>query len=216
MNINNPVKYTDKYVCFLDLLGYKESLKNVDEFEKLISTNSLFNVFKNMSNQNTNLDMQLFSDSIFIAANSSDLSDMLIYISFLSSNLLQNGFLLRGGITFGKLYNENNIFTGPAIVDAYKLENQNAIYPRIIIDEYAHNQMLIDLPSKINRFREDFDGFYFYDILKLFQEDHPTDWEATFIKYKDFTKKSLEKLSNSTNLKLIAKYKWFNNYLKTY
>ena len=55
---------------------------------------------------------------------------------------LKNGFIVRGAITHGDLFydNEKNIWFGPAMNRAYFLESKRAKFPRVIIDpKYAED-----------------------------------------------------------------------------
>lgn len=53
----------------------------------------------------------------------------------LQTKLITRGILVRGSISFGKLFSDdtNNIIVGPGLINAYELEAK-ANYPRIIID----------------------------------------------------------------------------------
>lgn len=42
---------------------------------------------------------------------------------------------MHGGVTVGSLIHDNNKCFDPAMVEAHTLESQNAVYPRILIDE---------------------------------------------------------------------------------
>ena len=44
-------------------------------------------------------------------------------------------FLVRGGLTTGKLYHTGKHVVGPAMIEAYRLESQVAQVPRVVIDE---------------------------------------------------------------------------------
>ncbi|WP_338988091.1 hypothetical protein KST01_03635 [Fusobacterium animalis] len=49
---------------------------------------------------------------------------MILDIIYISIELLDKGVYIRGGMTYGKLYHENNICFGPAMVEAYSLEQK--------------------------------------------------------------------------------------------
>ncbi len=49
--------------------------------------------------------------------------------------LLKYKILIRGAITSGKLYHNNGVLFGEALVNAYNMEKDKACYPRIIYDE---------------------------------------------------------------------------------
>ncbi|KTC78705.1 hypothetical protein [Legionella cincinnatiensis] len=68
---------------------------------------------------------------------------------------LEKGFLLRGGISVGKLYHIDNIIFGPALVEAHKLESNEAKFPRIlisdkVIDEIEPHPCLPIMKDQIN------------------------------------------------------------------
>ncbi len=45
------------------------------------------------------------------------------------------GFLIRGGISIGRLFHSDNFIFGDALIKAYELESKYAKYPRIILDD---------------------------------------------------------------------------------
>lgn len=44
------------------------------------------------------------------------------------------GFFLRGAVTIGDLFHDDQIVFGPALNRAYELESEEAVYPRILFD----------------------------------------------------------------------------------
>jgi hypothetical protein len=83
--------------------------------------------------------------------------------------LARDGVLVRGGVCIGDLFvrPDAGIVFGPALVKAYKLESQYAIYPRIIIDRDligdAHQQGYIE--HWRDSFQRGEDGAYYLDYL---------------------------------------------------
>ena len=63
--------------------------------------------------------------------------ELLIDLMFLCIDLINKGIYVRGGVVFGDIIHNKNISWGPALIEAYKLEENDAIYPRIIIDKNA-------------------------------------------------------------------------------
>lgn len=57
-------------------------------------------------------------------------------------------------MTYGKLYHEDNICFGPAMIKAYNLE-QEAIYPRIIVDNLAIEKGLEQLGLDVGKITDD-------------------------------------------------------------
>lgn len=99
--------------------------------------------------------IRAFSDSVvlFVPVESLRLNDLLQRVIYLHDRFLRKGFCLRGAITIGKMYwdpqwcvpdakettlpqereIETRVTFGPGLVEAYKLESQVAVYPRLII-----------------------------------------------------------------------------------
>ena len=140
--------YKDRYIVFIDILGFKdivnksnndnkkaeEILENLKCIERIKKEND--EIFKLTS---INRRVTIFSDSIIISypllhSESGCFLSLVLDIIYITIELLNKGVYIRGGMTYGKLYHENNICFGPAMVEAYSLE-QEAIYPIIIIDK---------------------------------------------------------------------------------
>ena len=54
--------------------------------------------------------------------------------------LIQNGVIIRAGVTVGEAYvgiNGEGPLFGSGLVRAHEIENQEAIYPRVVVDEHA-------------------------------------------------------------------------------
>gem|GEM_PF-2003931 len=146
--LSEPSEYEYQYVAFLDMLGFKsicgEGKLNCSQIKAVFNDIELLKMqFNNFSKlilpedfyQKT--DFTIMSDSIVISAPHSDLG--LLFILYLSSiiqnMLLQNGILLRGGIAEGEHFKLDNIMFGPALICAYSIESNMAVYPRIVLSD---------------------------------------------------------------------------------
>lgn len=69
------------------------------------------------------------------------------------ANCAANGIFLRGGISVGPYYYDNNVLLSPALIRAYKLETERASYPVIIVNR-ADVEALRQLPG-IRRYAPD-------------------------------------------------------------
>ena len=94
---------------------------------------------KKETDENSNLvcdkRITIFSDSIIISVLDveNSLLELILDIRYLQQNSVMHGLLLRGGISIGKLIHTEKDIYGPVFIDAYKLESECAIYPRIIL-----------------------------------------------------------------------------------
>jgi hypothetical protein len=131
----------------------------------------------------------------------------------LANFLILKGFLLRGGITIGQVYHENNIVFGPAHVSSYELESQIAKYPRILASPQLVDCFNSDKNGSTQEcFAIDVDGHYYLDYL-------PTaliHFEQSGCYQKIIQEKilSLMKISASDQraLKILKKWMWFESY----
>lgn len=134
---------TKRFVLYLDIMGFKERVKNTNiselkkslqEFkDKLVKLNPLMKGPDGKQGIKIFMKMVQFSDSIVVATNGSSKDDLnhitraaviLIHIAF------ETGFALRGVISCGKMvFDEvNQLFFGNALVDAYLLEQEMCCY----------------------------------------------------------------------------------------
>jgi hypothetical protein len=96
-------------------------------------------------------------------------------IFWLQRYLLRRGILTRGGIALGQLLHHHNVIFGPALVRAYRLESQLALFPRVIVDAPVLNTVLNHVATDIkdsifplrlaSLTRRDMDGLTHIDYL---------------------------------------------------
>lgn len=142
---------TDKFIAFLDVLGFKE-LVNKNSFKDLDSYFSkLTDVLFSLRAKSEKIDSVIISDSIILIAppGLKGFKDLLKAIQTIQSQLLWRKIILRGAVSFGPIYynDSKNIIVGKGYVRAYLLE-QEASFPRVIID-----------PAIIKLFETDKEGF---------------------------------------------------------
>lgn len=58
---------------------------------------------------------------------------IIFFSALLQLNMWINNLLVRGGISCGNFFSDERMIWGNALLRAYKLEDQIAIYPRIIV-----------------------------------------------------------------------------------
>jgi hypothetical protein len=109
-------------------------------------------------------------------ANVSDLIDSeLFFLGDLQLKVAEYGVLLRGGVCVGDIFfkPDDTIVFGPALVRAYELERDHAVYPRIVIDRNLILEMrqLGGDQHWENYLAQSDDGVYFLNYLH--------DWSAT-------------------------------------
>lgn len=150
--------YEKALVIFIDILGSQER----QDFDELYKINSKFH---NELESNQSMDMKhtvyeryitSFSDCAYIIYHyKNDVGverkddGKLFNVALANTErviqaFLYEGFICRGGISYGDVYFERNrnILFGPAVNVAYQLESGVAVYPRIIVDQYVAREIL--------------------------------------------------------------------------
>ena len=117
-----------------------------------------------------------FSDSLVISyLKESDIYHILLDIYFLCVMALEKGFLYRGAIVCGKVIHTDNKIFGPAFIDAHKIEEKIAFFPRILLDDKVIDIVKNNYSSRPNSDAEynnveklilyDFDGKPFINYI---------------------------------------------------
>lgn len=225
----------------------KEAIEIRERIKRIIDNNELIQIFNEINKQvvttvkksedgkkieepYSKFEISFFSDCFVISCPKDEKEQGKIYMEFfmgltnLAIQVASIGFLLRGGITFGKLYHIGNKCFGPAMNRAYLLESKTADFPRIIVDafavkevgsnSYGNKSMQFIGPDKT-------DGLMFLDYLsqKVYFKDNDNyhDFEGNRLDYNRFLKiirnmiiEDLIKFENDN--KLLAKYQWYKEY----
>ena len=140
--------HTSPYcLAYLDILGAKNYMSKESE-RFLNDLNSIyFNVFHGVALTNMfdkrEIFFKIFSDNILLAINLKDnntsrktkIETILNLVGNISNDALRHGYLLRGAITEGEFFQDDIFVYGRALLEAIKLEEEIAIYPRIIAQE---------------------------------------------------------------------------------
>lgn len=180
-------EYKDCYVAFLDILGFKNLLKQrvPNICEKI---NSLFDQIQEewITTVNTTgeyltnpgeIKQKVMSDSICYYVESSvpnALAGLIATCNYFQIRLLRQDapILVRGAIVRGNLYAEKDIVFGDGFVEAYLMEENTAKYPRIILTKALYNRSdTLNEHGKdyIKKFTfNDEDAFLTIDSLYLF------------------------------------------------
>jgi len=159
----NPKKYfkgelidtEQRIVCFLDVLGFSEMVKEYDaeatcNYLETIQCafNEAINLFlKGDLLQDKSileyLEYKTFSDNIVISIpyfeNPDDffnnLNILTLFVRGMQYYFMSKNIFVRGGIALGSYYADNNMLFSQGMIKAYKLESDKAIYPRVILSK---------------------------------------------------------------------------------
>jgi hypothetical protein len=162
----NSENYEDRYVVFLDILGFKELIAASARDNPTIQPSmifsaldihhasikdSFFSLIATQSPKDEVLDFRVhsFSDCVVASCLRTPLGlGLLLFFCWqISSDWLSKSFLSRGGVTAGKLLHKKNdggaaLIFGPAFNQAYKLESEVADLPRVILSKEVREACL--------------------------------------------------------------------------
>lgn len=227
--------YRLKYVAFLDLLGFKEMVyQSVGDQNILNNINMALSYTGKMQHDNYNGTMPMvdlgkqvtaFSDSIIISYDASMPGGgfhVLTDLVFICNDLLGIGIPIRGGVTVGPLIHDAQKCFGPAMTEAYLMESQKALFPRIIIDQ---NVIKYDLskPGRANTIEyeadyllglikiDPYDKLLFLDYMKQHDDfDEPAMYDDYILRTREFIIRNLK--TYAYDEKLYLKYNWLKWY----
>lgn len=183
-------EYRPHLCAFVDILGFSEWVRSISATpEKLRQLLPVLQELKARTITKRHDDDKVchhdrkitaFSDSIVISYpvfGPNPTQSICMDLIWLARRLLEQGFLTRGAVAAGNLYHRDGIVFGDAFLEAYRLEREIAIHPRIIVQDEVleagkwlkdapvfHSQLGdVDEPMSCDR---DSDGIRFLNPLK--------------------------------------------------
>lgn len=226
-DIDGQPRYARCAVLFLDLLSISEATeRGPDELRRF--HRAVERTFGRLTAPDAPWPSATFSDSIVLSVpldvfDEDDtaefaLGEILIQAGYLQLDLMDEGFVARGGITVGDIYLHGGLLFGPALVDAYRLESRKAVHPRIVLDGCVEPLLLgarafygdpdQDAPQDSQVMR-DADGVLFVDYLSLLA-DEVEGFEAGLVQHHDLICRNLA--DHARNTRVWEKYHWMADY----
>ena len=231
-------KNQDCYVAFLDIMGFADFVMGEPGIKVLSYLRQFMDFADTLNVKGLDLDVRIFSDCVIISTPAgggfAEYHKFLLYVCNLQFAALTAGGLgllpVRGSITKGQFYTDNAGLTfGHALVSAHGLENQIAVYPRVIIslEDYTPEKaresnlavnalnwgMKVSHAEKASTVRRDFDGLLHLNYLSAVYAT-PDKWIPQGNQYvaahKDFIAENIKKFQG--NKRVSAKYEWMKNY----
>lgn len=180
-----PIELKPYIVSFIDLLGFSSMVAHDCETpngeQKYIE--SLHDChMETRSFQAVHPELQLiqFSDSVVFALPYSveNYKTIIGIISNYQYSLLKKGILCRGGVSYGKHYFTEDFLFSNGMIEAYRLESQVALYPRVVVGKDLFDLIKptisaedADIPLLFEQ-----DGLWFIDYLRERESDEV--WSA--------------------------------------
>lgn len=227
--IDKMGQYEKYMVGYLDLLGAKSRMKHDVDGVYLNTVYSNFEIAKLLTEAMYEIDgspfrAKIFSDNIVVALPCDDagfdnshpmiaLNRMSAIIGALQRKFLEHNILSRGCITYGDLFIDDLMVFGPALIQAYEMENDVAIFPRVVLSGQAQEfDVRIKLESRVvstNKFRKDSDGMLFLSYLDYSDASDVRSLIAQSMKW------VIGAIDDENNMKILQKLEWHKNYLES-
>lgn len=133
-------KSSQHCVAYLDFLGGTNIILHDDQNKHLNIMNMIFDDALHESKMIAKeIFVKIFSDNILLALPTaySDREQKIEKLINLVNNFVHqaadNGYLIRGAITEGDFFHNDIIVYGKALIEAVKMEEKDAIHPRVIV-----------------------------------------------------------------------------------
>jgi len=194
------MRYSKAIVTFLDILGFRDLVANDSPEEVDRKLNALERITGPVYITDDPHDRQLepsvfwFSDSVVrvrhleteanIEAPTGLLFHELLDMVYAQGELIKEGILLRGGVTYGEVVSSSSRVFGPGVIKAYEVESKLALYPRValapeLLKELRRNPLLkseMHTPKDERDYigqllRRGDDGVWFVDYATAIEEE---------------------------------------------
>ena len=225
LNLPETPEEKDYIIAYIDLLGIKDLLSKNSEsavFENIYYTFLIADRLMPQMNNWEAIKIKVFSDNILIAFPVNNIDDkydvynaynkLTNFLKFFLPMLANKGFLFRGAITIGKLLINDLMVWGKGLSDVVNLEENVAVYPRIILSENLLE--IFDLFKIFGaKFEEkfsclqDFDDCVFFDF---FDYDDFASMDSLLASTSEHIEK---KIKAGASPRIMQKYRWFKNYI---
>ncbi len=222
-------KYQQCLVSFIDLLGFAQLINTWPSpfIAKALHIFTLTN--EDHGSQDERIKIIQFSDSIIRKCNTyhdpndefgiySPLIKELKCLAAIQFNLAcWYGLFLRGGITYGEIFSDFGMTFGPAIIEAYILESEEAIYPRILVHQSLINS-LSQFPDLVTPGLEETKLQLKYCLLidsekKIFVDYLGLNIKGATLEFLlDHKTAIIDQYRKATNNRIREKYMWLKEY----
>nr|WP_314899574.1 hypothetical protein [uncultured Deefgea sp.] len=221
------------YCAFLDVLGFSErsraSYKNNTADQLLQEFHSIFKRQIDKLKDDTSeslLYFKSFSDNVLLAHPQfsddmeSEFGFILWSIREYQYAMALNGFFIRGGLSVGQLFVDDNSVYGEALITAYELESKVAVNPIIVLCDktmrLVNSHLSFYAGEMAPQMRDvlvNSDGRYFINYLSESLIDSDDGWHLD-IKSLKIHKKQIENalIQYSNQPAVFAKFSWLSAY----
>ena len=206
-------KTSNHLIAYLDILGATDLICKDNDFSFLNHLNMFMEDAIEESGggifpKEEDIFVKIFSDNIVLAIELKENDEqrenkteaLFNTVANIYNEIFRYGYLMRGAIVEGEFFHNNIIVYGKGHVQAVKLEEKEAIYPRILVQKELSKL----LPQYLLQDRDS------WNILNIFQFSESFD----HLSFKFELLKMLKKNKNNDHVK--AKIMWMINYFNSW
>jgi hypothetical protein len=212
-------QYDEKIVAWFDILGMRHRIHDYKKHdaEEILTTMGRFQNYVKNSCEDYEIKFMQISDGFILVSEFEQLKEICEILCQIQWKILVNDkMLLRGALTSGKISmtdDEQKLVVGPAFIEAFSMESENAIFPRIIVSSELYRTI------KFDYLVEDSDHLYFLNFLDyVIKTENYNIRQLTHIlqttKVIDFLQKEYNE-NIKDNIKVAQKYGWLIEKLST-
>lgn len=216
-------RYYNKTIAFLDVLGIKDLIdknRNGNEYIAIDKIEEIRKIVRSSVSTGKNIDYLHLSDSIVFASETSGIINLITLLATIQMRVLKEcQLLLRGAIAIGDaiVQEDGKFIIGPAYIQAFQLQEHDAIYPRIIVDKNVIDQIIKNKIQLNELLRYDFDKEYFIDYIKVFMKNESIKKQDIKISFRredifNYLKLNCNKYFKEEKHNIYQKYGWTIQY----
>jgi hypothetical protein len=235
-------RYQTHLVAFVDLLGFREALRDSNREDAILSLLRRLSAFQgdffaeshkmeNGHQSRVRPAVSAFSDNIVLSFRLDELDqhalsvDVVILflqnlVAYIAWNAFQSRLLIRGGLAMGDLYHEGGVVFGPALVEAYEIERSVAIYPRVALGPSVTQSGGFDKLKAHTWYHDDGVAVLGYMMGFVMRTEAAGSRFNPMVKtwlahVRQTIDAEIAYLSSTKNVKAKMKWSWFKNSLET-
>lgn len=169
-----PIELKSYIVAFIDLLGFSSMVTHDcetpnGEQQYIESLYECHIETKKLKKELPDLQLIQFSDSVVFALPYSieNYKSLVEMIATYQYHLLSKCILCRGGVSYGKHFSTEDFLFSNGMIEAYRLESQVAITPRIVVSNELLDLVnpIIEKEKVILPLVQEYDGLWFINYL---------------------------------------------------
>lgn len=174
-------KYSERYIAFLDVLGFRSLIEQTVAGDQSTQRTIISGIVRALRRARKDLkehgcfdvSFTQFSDSFVISIpkasdNLASFAGFVLALFSVTETFIEEGMLIRGGITCGSLVHTRKYLFGPAMNRAYYLESKIARVPRIVIDPQLVIPRKVSSPGVIAVDDDDLRYINYFEPRKVF------------------------------------------------